>query len=243
MPDTVVVAGAARGIGRAIATDLSALGCAVVAVDVEAAVEEFASAGGRRSALVADVTADDTAARVGELVTATEPGTTRLVYAAFTEERAAFTDGTRDGWGRTFEVSVGAAANLLRAFATWPGARSAVLVGSVHARATMPGFSAYAVAKAGLTGLVRAAALELGPLGIRVNEVDPGFVRVERNEHVWSDPAQRDRVVRSYPLGRLAEPRDVSTVVRFLLGDDSAYVTGASIPVDGGLLTQLPENR
>jgi NAD(P)-dependent dehydrogenase (short-subunit alcohol dehydrogenase family) len=118
-----------------------------------------------------------------------------------------------------------------------------VLVGSVHARATMPGFSAYAVAKAGLTGLVRASALELGSLGIRVNEVDPGFVQVERNEHVWSDPSGRDRVARSYPLGRLAEPHDVATVVRFLLGDDSAYVTGASIPVDGGLLTQLPENR
>jgi NAD(P)-dependent dehydrogenase (short-subunit alcohol dehydrogenase family) len=115
-----------------------------------------------------------------------------------------------------------------------------VNVASVHAFGARAGFAAYAAAKAALLAFTRAASLEWGPR-VRVNAVAPGFVAVERNADLWQDPVQRDRLIRANPLGRLGQPGDVAAAVAFLASDEASFITGAVLPVDGGLLAKLPE--
>jgi NAD(P)-dependent dehydrogenase (short-subunit alcohol dehydrogenase family) len=104
---------------------------------------------------------------------------------------------------------------------------------SNHAFSTMPGLFPYNAVKAGINGMTRALALELGPHGIRVNTVNPGWVEVERTREEL--PAEeRERVERIHPLGRIGTPADVAGTVAFLASEDAAFVTGASLLVDGG---------
>jgi NAD(P)-dependent dehydrogenase (short-subunit alcohol dehydrogenase family) len=122
------------------------------------------------------------------------------------------------------------------------GGGSIVVVSSIHAVATLPGWFPYAAAKAGLAGLTRSLALDHGPDGIRANVVLPGFTRtrlvqesIDRN----ADPvAAEAAMTKAVALGRIAEPAEIASVVRFLVSPESSYVTGASIVVDGGLLAR-----
>ncbi|WP_436499734.1 SDR family NAD(P)-dependent oxidoreductase [Actinokineospora sp. HUAS TT18] len=225
---TAIVTGAAGGIGKAIADELAAAGLRVVGVDTaEGAV------------LRLDLTAPDTP----DLVIDHAPAASVLVHCAFAEERATLLDGTEEGWDRTFAVSLHAVVRLSRAFVRAldgrPGA--IVSVGSVHGFAGVPGYGAYAAAKAGLQSFTRSAAVEWGPLGVRVNAVAPGFVAVDRNRHIWQDPDQLGRLSATYPLRRVADPTEIARAVTFLAGDGASFITGVTLPVDGGLLARLPE--
>jgi NAD(P)-dependent dehydrogenase (short-subunit alcohol dehydrogenase family) len=114
-----------------------------------------------------------------------------------------------------------------------PEGGSILNMSSNHAFSTMPGLFPYNAVKAGIDGMTRALALELGPYGIRVNTVNPGWIEIERTkEELTAD--DRDRVERIHPLGRIGTPEDVAGTVSFLASDDAAFITGASILVDGG---------
>jgi NAD(P)-dependent dehydrogenase (short-subunit alcohol dehydrogenase family) len=92
----------------------------------------------------------------------------------------------------------------------------------------------YAAAKAGLTILAKNLAARYGPEGIRFNVVAPGTIRTR----VWDDqPGALDRIVRMYPLGRIGEPEDIAAAVAFLASADASWITGITLPVDGGILT------
>ncbi len=108
-----------------------------------------------------------------------------------------------------------------------------VLISSVVAMLGSAGQSNYAASKAGMIGFARSAARELGSRNITVNVVAPGFVETEMTAEL--DEAYQEQIRKNIPLGRYAAPEEIARVVRFLAGEDAAYITGAVIPVDGGL--------
>ncbi|MEB8343224.1 SDR family NAD(P)-dependent oxidoreductase [Streptomyces endophyticus] len=234
---SALVLGAAGGVGRAVVARLAAGGSHVVAVDLDPMVCQLP---GVHAALAGDATEPAVIGRAFDV--APEPPSV-LVHALLHELRAPLGELTPAQWHKVFDVGLvsawQAAAELVRRKGAGPA--SVVLVGSVHAHGAAPDCAPYAVAKAGLGALARAAATEWGPLGVRTNVVEPGFVPVERNAHRWRDPAARARVEADYPLGRLCSPEEIADVVAFLAGPSSSYVNGVCLPVDGGYLAALPE--
>src|SRR6185437_2446622 len=103
----------------------------------------------------------------------------------------------------------------------------------------LPGRGPYCAAKAGIMGLTRAMALEGAPVGVRVNAVAPGYTRTELLQQALDEGYQReDWMLERVPLKRFAEPEEIGRVVRFLAGEDAAYITGQTVVVDGGWTIQ-----
>ena len=105
-------------------------------------------------------------------------------------------------------------------------------------RVAYPGLSHYAASKAGVNGFIRSAALELAPLGVRVNGVEPGMIRTPAMDNL-GDSLLSARIAASVPLGRLGEPQDIAGAMLFLASEHACYVTGQTLVVDGG--ATLPE--
>ena len=143
--------------------------------------------------------------------------------------------------GGTFHCSQAAARTMVAA-----GGGSIVNVASTSALAADPSRTAYCASKAGILGLTRAMALDLGPHGVRVNAVCPGLVRTPLTEPYFADQAFVDGLADVSPLGRAADPAEMADVVAFLAGDGARHVTGVALPVDGGFLAGKswePERR
>jgi 3-oxoacyl-[acyl-carrier protein] reductase len=239
---TALITGASRGIGRACALELASAGAAIAvnfrsdAEGAAAVVAEIEAAGGRALALGADVAVAEEAhglvARcedeLGEIdALVCNAGITRdnLIARISTQD---FDDVIATNLGGAFHVCQAAARRMLRR------RRGAIVTMSsivgIHGNA---GQTNYSASKAGLIGLTKSLAKEIGSRGVRVNCIAPGYIATDLTD-VLPENA-REALLSSTPLGRLGEPEDIARCVRFLVSDASGFVTGAVLAVDGGL--------
>jgi len=227
----IVVTGAAGGIGEAIARAFASLGGSLILVDVTAG--EVMD--GERW-VIGDLTEAQTVDDVVGTVREEYGRIDVLVNAAGIQLRGAAADVEQSGWQRLVDVNLSAAYALCRRFsADLSETRGAIVnVSSLSADRAIPGIVAYGATKAALSQLSRGLAVELGPRGIRVNAVAPGYIVTPMTEANLRRAEVHERVMSRLPLGRLGNPGDVADIVTFLASEQARYVTGVVLPVDGG---------
>ena len=236
----VVVTGAARGQGAAEARALAAEGAIVVATDlVEPEAVDPAELGGHGDSMVyrqLDVTDPSGWARLAADLKADHGEVHGLVNNAGVTHLASLMEVTLPDWDRILRVNTtGPLLGIQTLAPMMPRGASIVTIGSVAA--LTPNFNvAYTVSKWAVRGLARVASLELGPLGIRSNLIHPGYIETPMMAAV--PPAFQEAQVAANPLGILGEPEDVAHLVVYLISDESRYVSGAEIAVDGGFTGQ-----
>jgi len=237
-----LVTGGSRGIGAAVCAELGAAGARVVvnyvrdAAAAERVCDDVRAAGGEAVALAGDVSTpagaqalvDGVEQDVGEIdVLVNNAGITRDNLIMKLSE---------DDWRQVIDTNLAGAFFTCRAVARpmLKRRRGAIVnmssVVGVHGN---PGQTNYAASKAGLIGLTKALAKELGGRGIRVNAIAPGYIETELTDALPEEA--RAEILRSTPLRRLGRPADVAAAVRFLASDAAAFVTGDVLAVDGGL--------
>ena len=236
-----LVTGAGRGIGAAISRELARRGAHVALVDLmhvdqaELVAEEIRATGRRAVALRADVTRlDEAEASVAAAVR--ELGRLDLLVcnAGITRDGASWKM-SEQAWDEVVDVNLKGCFTFCRAAApVFRAQRSGciVTIASINGLRGKFGQANYAASKAGVIGLTRALARELGPSGVTVNCVAPGMVRSDMTDRLPSDVLAR--AVSESALGRIGEPEDVASVVAFLCSADARHVTGVVLPVDGG---------
>jgi 3-oxoacyl-[acyl-carrier protein] reductase len=231
---TVIVTGAARGIGRAVAARFQAAKAAVLVADAdEAALADVDLAG--VTTVIADVSrTPDVERLVAEALAQTGKVDVIVNNAGILRDRMLWKL-TDEEWDSVLAVHLGGTFRLIRACVPHfreHGYGRIVNVTSYTGLHGNIGQAAYAAAKAGIIGLTKTAAKELAPFGITVNAISPNA----QTRMVESIPAdRRDEIMKLVPLGRFAEPSEIADAVLFLASEEAGYITGAVLPVDGGL--------
>ncbi|MDE3081922.1 MAG: 3-oxoacyl-ACP reductase FabG [Acidobacteriota bacterium] len=229
----VLVTGASRGIGAAIAERFAAAGDTVVALS-----RSGEAPAGVARALAVDV-ADSAAVTeaVKSAIADFGPVAVAVANAGITRDGLALRM-SDEQWREVLSVNLDGAFYTARAaLASMVRARggSIVFIGSISPFYGVPGQANYAAAKAGLVGLARSLAREVASRGVTVNVVAPGFVDTD----MTTDLTSKDEMLALVPAQRIGVPADIAGVVAFLAGADARYITGAVIPVDGGLAMGL----
>jgi NAD(P)-dependent dehydrogenase (short-subunit alcohol dehydrogenase family) len=229
-----VVVGAGSGIGRESALALSAQGAEVVCADRDVdAARETAALGTGLTAYELDVL--DTAAV--EAAAADLGPVDVLVFTAATNVRKRLLDYTSEEFDRVVSLNLRAAFDLVRAFGRGMAERgrgSIIGFSSIRAVAVEPGQAVYAATKAGLVQLLRTAAAELGPSGVRLNAIAPGIVDTPLTAQIRAVPEWSAAYADKSALGRWSRPQELAGAVVYLASDASSFVTGSQLFVDGG---------
>lgn len=237
-----LVTGGSRGLGRAMATALADAG-AVVAVnygrsaeDAEQTVEDITGRGGRAVAVQGDVTDEQDVARLVEAATGRLGGPIGILVnnAARGGAEHALEDSDWDGYLGQLAFAVKAPLLLSRAVvpAMKERGHGRIINISSEVVGAPAGGGAYVAAKAASIGFTRALAVELGPFGITVNAVAPGFIPVARHDHI--DEQERAAYTEGVALARMGTPPEIGAAVAFLASDGAGFVTGQTIVVNGG---------
>ena len=246
-----IVTGSGSGIGQAIAIRFASEGASVVIdyrnhIDQANETKTKAEAAGGKAILVqADVSI---LADTQNLVDQAWQQLGRcdiLVNNAGIEKHAPFCDVTEADYDAVLDVNLKGAFFLTQAFvrrlrdAKQPG--RVINISSVHEDMVFPNFSTYCASKGGMRMLMRDLAVELGPLGITVNNIAPGAIATPINTKMMADKSELDALLANIPLRRMGTTDDVSGLALFLASDDGAYVNGSTYVIDGGLMRNYHE--
>ena len=239
----VIVTGASRGIGRAVAEALLEAGSRVVLVArSESLIEQVGSYGSSQAlAIQADVSSADQRQQICQQTVA-ECGRIDVLINNAAITRTGDGEYSEQDWDATLDVKLKSVFFLSQLASQQmrqqESGGSIVNIGSIGARVGMPDNPAYQAAKGGLLQLTRAMARDWAQWNVRVNQVNPGYIRTEMSEPSFADPdKRRDRAERTM-LGRWGEPDDLAGACIFLASDASSYITGTDITVDGGWIAK-----
>ena len=245
-----VVTGGNSGIGQAIVLELARKGAKVAVnyvVNPEAAEElakQVAATGGQAIAVKADVS------RVTELQALVDSAVRAfgrldvMINNAGVETRTSLLDTTEPQYDRVLDVNLKGAffgtQIAARQMISQGGGGRIINITSVHEDWPMPGNTAYCLSKGGMRMLTRTAGVELAPHGIHVVAVGPGAVATPINAATMANPAVLEKLNAAIPMGRLARPEEIASVVAFLAEDGASYMTATTIFADGGLMQSSP---
>ncbi|MFD4422917.1 SDR family NAD(P)-dependent oxidoreductase [Agromyces sp. NPDC058484] len=245
---TVVVTGGALGIGGAASRRFAELGDHVLLLDRDRAAAErtgteITAAGGRCTIVVGDITEDATVASLGATIDEVAGGRVDVLVnnvGDFRPAKAVFHKSGPEQWARLHQLNlwhVFTVTHLVLPGMIGQGSGAIVNVSTVEAYRGIPGNAVYSAYKAGVSAFTKSLAVELGPSGIRVNAIAPDLADTDQTPAAAMLEGRDASLVRSWvPLGRFGRAEDNADVIAFLASDDARFITGHTIPVDGGTL-------
>jgi len=242
-----LVTGGASGLGAESARRLAREGARVVLTDIaaeagQALADEIAAAGGAGAFLQQDVTDEARWSEVVETVMGRFGRLDVLVNSAGVGSGGQpILQATLEGWRRITSINLDGTFLGVKAVApamVAAGRGSIINLSSILGKVGLAGASAYCASKGGVALLTKAVALELAPLGVRVNSVHPGFIETPMVLNALRDSenenAMRDLIISRHAIGRLGVPREIADAIIFLASDESSFMTGSELVVDGG---------
>ncbi|MBW4661708.1 MAG: glucose 1-dehydrogenase [Drouetiella hepatica Uher 2000/2452] len=246
-----LVTGSSQGIGQAIAIRLAEEGANIVidyrshpegAEETKAGVE----ATGRRGYVIqADLGAVEDVRRMVAEGIQQFGKLDILVNNAGLEKQGDFWDVTEEDYDNVMNVNLKgvffATQAIVQHLRETGRSGKIINISSVHEELSFPHFTTYCASKGGVKMMMRNLAVELGSLGITINNVAPGAIETPINQELLNNPDQLNTVIKNIPLGRLGQPKDVASLVAFLASADADYITGSTFFVDGGLLWNYQE--
>jgi glucose 1-dehydrogenase len=247
----VIVSGSSSGIGQGIAARFAREGANVVIDYVghpegaDATLKMVEAAGAKGIVVKADVSQVSDVRNLVDQAWKAFGGADILVNNAGMEKWSNFWETTEEDYDQVLAVNLKGPFFLTQAFvqrllgAKKPG--RVINISSVHEDMAMPHFATYCASKGGVRMLMRDLAVELGPMGITINNVAPGAISTPINKSLLEDKPKLDALLKNIPLGRLGTVDDVAGLVAFLASDEAAYVTGSTFVVDGGLMRNYHE--
>lgn len=246
-----IVTGSSSGIGQSIAIRLASEGASIV-VDYRSHPEgaeetrrQIEATGSKVIVLQADVARLEDTKHLVEQAWRQLGSCDILVNNAGIEKSADFWDVTEEDYDAVLNINLKGAFFLTQAFvrrlreAKRPG--RIINISSVHEELAFPHFSTYCASKGAMRMLTRNLAVELGPLGITINNIAPGAIVTPINQSLVEDKPKLEALLKNIPLARMGQPDEVASLAAFLASDEASYVTGSTYVLDGGLLVNYHE--
>ncbi|HEY1931764.1 MAG TPA: glucose 1-dehydrogenase [Acetobacteraceae bacterium] len=236
-----LITGAGSGIGEAIAHAMADAGARVLVADIkgDAAQRVCVAIGRRAEAYTLNVTDRDVCDRLAASIHRQIGPISVLVNNAGIIRRGTVdAENAREDWDATLAVNLDGPYNVTTAFLGQlkETKGSVINIGSIQSFVALPNSAAYTTSKGGVRALTKALAIELSPLGIRVNAIGPGMIATPLNARARENPDYMRNFQDRIPLGRIGEPADIAGPAVFLASDLARYITGVTLPVDGGFL-------